>query len=92
MITQENITMHELIGLDVKIVQCKNKQIVGQYGRIIDETKSMIVLNTDKGIKKFPKENTQWNFSFDDKQVLIYGNLLLKRPQERLGAKVWPET
>ncbi|MGI0083207.1 MAG: ribonuclease P protein component 1 [Nitrosopumilaceae archaeon] len=88
MITQENITMHELIGLDARIVQCNNKQIVGQCGRIIDETKSMMVLSTDKGIKKFPKENTQWNFSFDGKEVLISGNLLLKRPQERLGANV----
>jgi len=87
MITQENITLHELIGLDAEVVKCNNAQTVGLYGKIIDETKSMLILNTEKGIKKIPKANTQWKFSFDKTETLIDGNLLAKRPQERVGAK-----
>ena len=87
MITPENIAMHELIGLDTEIVKSNNEQIVGLRGRIIDETKSMLVISTQKGIKKIPKENTQWKFYFDNKETLVYGNMLAKRPQERLGAK-----
>ncbi|HLA22379.1 MAG TPA: ribonuclease P protein subunit [Nitrosopumilaceae archaeon] len=87
MITQENITLHELIGLDAEVVKCNNAQTVGLYGKIIDETKSMLILNTEKGIKKIPKANTQWKFSFDKTETLIDGNLLAKRPQERVGTK-----
>jgi ribonuclease P protein subunit POP4 len=87
MITQENITLHELIGLDAEVVKCNNAQTVGLYGKIIDETKSMLILNTAKGIKKIPKANAQWKFSFDKTETLIDGNLLTKRPQERVGAK-----
>ena len=86
MITPENIAMHELIGLDTEIVKSNNEQIVGLRGRIIDETKWMLVISTQKGIKKIPKENTQWKFYFDKKETLVYGNILAKRPQERLGA------
>ena len=39
MITQENIALHELIGLDTEILDSSNKQIVGLSGRIVDETK-----------------------------------------------------
>ena len=87
MVTQENITLHELIGLDAEVVKCNNAQTVGLYGKIIDETKSMLILNTEKGIKKIPKANTQWKFSFDKTETLIDGNLLAKRPQERVGTK-----
>ena len=87
MITQENITLHELIGLDAEVVKCNNAQTVGLYGKIIDETKSMLILNTAKGIKKIPKVNAQWKFSFDKMETLIDGNLLTKRPQERVGTK-----
>jgi len=87
MITQVNIILHELIGLDAEVVKCNNAQTVGLCGKIIDETKSMLVLNTENGVKKIPKANTQWRFSFDKIQTLVDGNQLTKRPQERIGVK-----
>ncbi len=48
----------------------------------------MFFLNTKNGIKKIPKENTEWKFSFDKNELIVNGNLLAKRPQERLGVKV----
>ena len=87
MITQENLFMHELIGLDAAVVKSNNVQIIGISGRIIDETRSMLFLNTINGIKKIPKENVEWNFSFDKNESVVNGNLLTKRPQERLGGK-----
>jgi len=87
MITQENLFMHELIGLEAAVVKSNNVQIIGISGRIIDETRSMLFLNTINGIKKIPKENVEWNFSFDKNESVVNGNLLTKRPQERLGGK-----
>ena len=87
MITQENLFMHELIGLDAAVVKSNNVQIIGISGRIVDETKSMLFLNTINGIKKIPKENVEWKFSFDKNEFIVSGNLLAKKPQERLGGK-----
>ena len=48
MITTTNITSHEFIGLNTKIVESSNPQIIGLNGIIIDETKSMFTLNTKR--------------------------------------------
>ena len=87
MITQENLFMHELIGLEATVMKSNNEQIIGISGKIVDETKSMLFLNTVNGIKKLPKENAEWKFSFDKNELIVNGNLLAKRPQERLGVK-----
>lgn len=87
MITEENLVMHELIGLDAKVVESTNKEIVGFEGKIIDETKFMFSLKTKNGIKNLPKENSMWKFNFGNKESVVNGNLLSKRPSERLGGK-----
>jgi len=68
-------------------MKSNNEQITGISGKIVDETKSMLFLNTVNGIKKIPKENVEWKFSFDKNESKVNGNLLTKRPQERLGGK-----
>ncbi|TLX69665.1 MAG: ribonuclease P protein subunit [Thaumarchaeota archaeon] len=87
MITKENLFIHEIIGLEATIVKSSNEQTIGISGKVIDETKSMFFLNTKNGIKKIPKENAEWKFSFDKNELIVNGNLLAKRPQERLGVK-----
>ncbi|HEV2193442.1 MAG TPA: ribonuclease P protein subunit [Nitrosopumilaceae archaeon] len=87
MITQENLLIHELIGLEATVMKSNNEQITGISGKVVDETKSMLFLNTVNGIKKIPKENAEWKFSFDKNECTVNGNLLTKRPQERLGGK-----
>jgi ribonuclease P protein subunit POP4 len=87
MITKENLLIHELIGLEATVMKSNNEQITGISGKVVDETKSMLFLNTINGIKKIPKENAEWKFSFDKNESIVDGNLLTKRPQERLGGK-----
>ena len=87
MITQENLLIHELVGLEATVMKSNNEQITGISGKVVDETKSMLYLNTINGIKKIPKENTEWKFFFDKTESMVNGNLLTKRPQERLGGK-----
>jgi ribonuclease P protein subunit POP4 len=87
MITLENITMHELIGLDATVVESNNAAIVGLSGKIVDETKSMLVLDTKNGMKKIPKGGTQWKFSLGSTDAFVSGNMLTKRPQERIGGR-----
>ena len=87
MITPDNITMHELIGLDAKVTNSTNSGLIGLNGRVIDETKSMIKISTSKGIKSVPKSSNDWEFSVDGNSISINGSKIAKRPFDRLGAR-----
>ena len=87
MITPENIKVHELIGLQASIIECVNRQIIGLRGKVVNETKHLLVLDTERGLKKIPKGISISKFFFNNKDATVDGNLLLKRPHERLGEK-----
>ncbi len=87
MITVDNITSHEFIGLDTEITQSTNPQVVGLNGRIINETKSMFTLNTDKGVKSIAKSQNSWKFTIEDQDVIVEGIKIAKRPFDRIGGK-----
>lgn len=88
MITQDNITKHEMIGMNVKIIRSTNPQIVGLNGTVVDETKSMFTLKTVKGFKMVAKKDSVWEFLLNngDKSI-IEGKKIAKRPHERMVIK-----
>ena len=87
MITLDTITRHEFIGLETQIVKSSNSEVVGLNGTIINETKSMFTINTQKGIKKIPKSTSEWKFSIQGKESIVNGSKITKRPFERIGGK-----
>ena len=91
MITADNIRSHEFIGLYTEITQSTNSQVVGLNGRIIDETKSMFKINTDNGVKSIAKSTNSWKFSIQNKDVVVDGSRIAKRPFDRIGGKSWLE-
>jgi ribonuclease P protein subunit POP4 len=88
MITLENIQIHELVGLKTMISDSPNKQIIGLYGTIVDETKSMFVINTKKGFKMIPKKHNTWKFNVNTTETNLSGTLLEKRSFDRLETKI----
>ena len=87
MITTDNITSHEFIGLHTEITQSSNPQIIGLNGRIVDETKSMFTINTKNGTKSIAKVKNSWKFSIENKDIVIDGSKIAKRPFDRIGGK-----
>lgn len=87
MITADNITSHELTGLRTEIVESTNSQIIGLNGTIIDETKSMIIMNTANGTKNIAKSHNSWKFTIDEKEIILNGSKIAKRPFDRIGGK-----
>jgi ribonuclease P protein subunit POP4 len=87
MITADNITSHEFIGLNTEIVKSTNPQVIGLNGRIINETKSMFTINTINGDKSIAKSTNSWKFSIDNNDVVVDGSKITKRSFDRLGAK-----
>ncbi len=87
MITINNITSHELIGLHTEITQSSNTQIIGLNGRIVDETKSMFKINTKNGMKSIAKSQNSWKYSIEHQDIVIDGSKIAKRPFDRIGGK-----
>lgn len=87
MITADNITSHEFIGLNTEIIKSTNPQVIGLNGRIINETKSMFIINTENGSKSIAKSTNSWKFSIAGKDVVVEGSKIAKRPFDRIGGK-----
>ena len=87
MITLDTITRHEFIGLETQIVKSNNSEVVGLNGTIINETKSMFTINTEKGLKNIPKSTSDWKFLVANKEMIVKGSKIAKRPFERIGGK-----
>jgi RNase P/RNase MRP subunit p29 len=88
MITFGNITLHEMIGLKTEVYNSPNSQIIGLEGTIVDETKSMFMLNTKNGFKMIPKNQNTWKLYADGQEIILYGSLLERRSHDRLGVKI----
>jgi ribonuclease P protein subunit POP4 len=87
MISIDNISRHEFIGLKTRISDSSNPQVIGLNGTIINETKSMFTINTKKGIKHIPKSTSNWKFSISGQNTIVNGSKIAKRPFERIGVK-----
>ena len=76
----------DLIGQNVKISNSTNKEIIGIKGKIIMETKNMIIINTENQKKSIPKNICQ----LSNKNGIIQtdSTKLSKRPYERLEISV----
>ena len=72
----------DLIGKNVTISESKNKEIVGINGKIIMETKNMIVIDTKNGKRNIPKNICQ--LSNNGEVIETDSTKLNKRPHERL--------
>ena len=72
----------DLIGQEVTISDSKNNEIIGINGKIIMETKNMIIMNTKNGKRSIPKNICQLSNNGD--VIQTDSTKLNKRPHERL--------
>lgn len=86
MITSQNILRHELIGLDVLVSGADNPLHRGLYGRIIDETKNLLVLETTNGIKRIPKMHSRFQLHLPGSDLVeIDGSVMALAPEKRIN-------
>lgn len=72
----------ELIGLEVRVL---GKPI---EGRIIDETKNLIIVESpDKKRKKLIKQNNIFEFKVNNEYIRVDGKILAVRPEDRIKLK-----
>ena len=94
-IMPSTLIYHELIGLEVKVIRSTNPLSTGTLGRVIDETKNMLIVENSKSRElKIPKADSEFLFRIpaelsekgrrSDTFVKIQGNLLLSQPENRI--------
>ncbi len=81
-ITKENIKAHELNGLKAKITKSKDKT-KKITGKVIKETKNLLILETKKGETKIPKKEVEIEFEIKGKKIKVDGEKILFKPEER---------
>ena len=86
MITSNNLRYHELICLNVKIVDSKIESLVGSKGKVVMETKNMIYFNDGRSNLAAPKSACKFEFTLPSGQLTeLPGSLILGRPEVRLS-------
>ena len=78
--TAENLPKHELIGLQAEVEEHLDPNKEGISGEVMDETRDMLRI----GDKWVEKEGTVFLFELDEKKVRLKGDLIQKRPEDRV--------
>ena len=82
---QKKLYPYELVGEEVEVVEAKNESCVGIKGKIVDETKSTLVLQ--QGNKQKTLLKNQITIKLVRNQRTIEGKEIIKRPEDRIAGK-----
>ncbi len=87
-VDRQNVTSHELIGLDVTIVDSSNGDIVGMRGRVIDESRNVLTIESDGREKVAAKHSNIFEFMLPNGTLArVNGDLLIARPEDRVAKR-----
>lgn len=83
-VTADNILVHELVGLQVKIIESSDPTLENIKGIIVFETKNMISIRTNGGVKQIPKlAAKKIELHMQSGACFISGSSLIGRPEDR---------
>ncbi|MDZ4171067.1 MAG: ribonuclease P protein component 1 [Methanobacteriaceae archaeon] len=89
MITPQNLFRHELIGLNVEIIESSHEGIIGIKGKVIDETRNTIRVEVNDGNESIIAKNVAiFHFQTPKGEIVeIDGKILVSRPEDRIKKK-----
>jgi len=88
MITLKNLLKHELIGLEARVLKSQNKSELGITGKVVNETKNTLVIQTRDRDKTIQKRGREFVFTLDGKTLKVRGSAIFGRPEDRIKKKV----
>jgi len=83
-ITAKNIQFHEWLGLKAEVAESTDKNREGIKGKIVDETKNLVVIETNEGEKKLPKREVKLMVWLGKEKVPLDCSQLTQRPEDRI--------
>ncbi|MDY6957959.1 MAG: ribonuclease P protein component 1 [Halobacteriota archaeon] len=88
-ITPKNIIHNELFGLYVSVDKSTSSSMVGLSGKVVDESRNMLMIETADGEKKLPKSSSTFKFVLPSgENVIVDGKILVLRPEDRIKKRV----
>ena len=85
MITQQSVLAYELIGQPVLILDSTDPSLKNIHGKIVYETKNLLVINKGKNIVKVPKSIVTISLRLSDgNDCVINGSDLVGRSEDRI--------
>ncbi len=78
------ILADELIGLQVRVEKSTDPGREGLRGKVVDETRNTLVVDTGRGEKVLPKAECIFAFHYKGRWVRVDGRLLVARPEDRI--------
>lgn len=70
----------EFIGKSIRVLKSSNPSEVGHAGCVVDESRNMLVIDTETGEKKLIKKNVVIEMN----GKIIYGKDIVGRPEDRI--------
>ncbi len=80
----KTIVLHELLGLDAEVINSNDKSQVGVRGKVIDETKNTLLIETDSGLRTVIKKISTFRFKKGSKSFVVNGEEINFRGYERI--------
>ncbi|AGB03639.1 ribonuclease P protein component 1 [Methanoregula formicica] len=86
MITPQNVLRHELIGMDILVSGAANPDQRGLSGRVIDETRNLLVIETPNGVRRIPKMHSIFRVRLPGRETVeIDGSVMVLAPEKRIN-------
>jgi len=86
-VSADNITRHELIGLDARVSGASNQNQKKIKGLIIAETRNTLTLSQGKKERTVAKGEASFIFNLAGTLVEVEGKTLIGRPEDRVKKK-----
>jgi ribonuclease P protein subunit POP4 len=78
-----NLRKHELIGLQVEVVDAMDPTQAHVRGRVVDETRNTLVVEVQGREKRIPKQGSRFRFDVDG-GIEVDGDEIRFRPEDRV--------
>ncbi len=83
-ISADNVLGHELIGLEAEVLASPDRGKAGIKGKIVDETRNLLVIEERGSEKKIPKNEAKFMLKMGDEKKEIDGRKIVARPEDRV--------
>ena len=74
----------EFIGLEVEVLDSTSDQFLGIRGKVVDETRNMLIVEQDGAEKKVPKDVCSFKFVERGHAHVVSGKDIRFRPEDRI--------
>ena len=76
-----------IIGKNIEILHSSNKSLINKKGKIIDETKNLLIIQQGKSLKKLIKSQIRIKIPYKGRYYSVDGKLLIGTIEARM--KKW---